>query len=579
MAPICGKDRVFGVITADNLPTGRPLDESDRDGLMLFAAAAGLALENTGLFDRLSVSEARHRLVLDNSPVAILGLAENFTITTWNRGAEAMFGHAAAEVIGRPIESLFPNNPDDYARLVGDVGARGGVREYAIAGVNKKKQPLDLMLSWDGSRPDGAANKEWAVVIRDVTEANKMQRQLIFSEKLSAVGQLISGIAHELNNPLQAVVGYAEILNAPRAPGSEMPTREIKHIADNAARCRKIIDNLLLFVRQGEVKKTTIKVQDVVRASLELLQHKIKKTAGVQVTADLPEEILYAKANFQQIEQVIVNITNNACDAMEGWEGPRKLVISARATDSIIRVSLADTGPGIPEEVCARIFEPFFTTKPEGRGTGLGLPVCRQIVNEHGGELHVETTIGTGTTFWFELALAQPEAAARGATARPAPPRRPRPGVGRCFAPIGRGRAGHPRAARRGAGHGGGHTGSRSAARPVDGRPLRQSRVRAHSTWSSPTCSSMTAPAWTCLPRMGVRHHWVGTRAPAVPVPQRRHPRRGDRRCGQRGGCVHAPEARGPQGALRALINTIPGQTPCAGCLACGDERRTPWPV
>ncbi len=411
MAPICGKDRVFGVIAADNLHTGRPLTESDRDGLMLFAGAAGLALENTGLFDRLSVSEARHRLVLDNSPVAILGLSEDYTINTWNRGAETMFGYTAADVMGKPIESLFSTVALEYAKLVGQVTEHGGVREYAIAGVGKGGKALDLTLSWDGYRPDGAVNKEWAVVIRDVTEAKKMQRQLIFSEKLSAVGQLISGIAHELNNPLQAVVGYAEIINKPRPAGSELPVREIKHIFDNATRCRKIIDNLLLFVRQGEVRKSTIKMQDVIRASLELLQHKIRKTAGVEVTADMPEEPLYAKANFQQIEQVIVNIVNNACDAMEGYDGPRKMRISAQPVESKIHVTLADTGPGIPAEVVAHIFEPFFTTKPEGRGTGLGLPVCRQIVEEHGGELRVDTIVGTGTTFSFELPLAQPETA------------------------------------------------------------------------------------------------------------------------------------------------------------------------
>jgi two-component system NtrC family sensor kinase len=158
VAPILVDNNVHGLFVADNYFSARPLER-----VSLFANAVGLALENSRLFLHLRESEARYRTVLENSPVAVLGVSREHWITTWNRGAESIFGY--------------------------------------------QKRPLDLSLSWGGAHADFWMNNEWTVVIRDVTEAKRLQQQLIQSEKNSAVGQLIASIAHELNNPLQAVVG------------------------------------------------------------------------------------------------------------------------------------------------------------------------------------------------------------------------------------------------------------------------------------------------------------------------------------------------------------------------------------
>lgn len=402
-APVFGKERVFGVITADNYYSKRPLKETDKDGLTLFSNAIGLMLENNMLFQNLKESETRYRTVLESSPVAIIGLSKEHRITTWNRGAESIFGYQTDEIIRKPVTALLPFGSDDaFEHLLAEMMNKGAVREYPLLGKTKTGKTIDISVSWGGAYPDFWMNKEWSIVIRDVSEAKKLQQQIIHSEKLSAVGLLISSIAHELNNPLQAVVGYSELL----AEKCELPNlkEEIRMIVANALRCHKIINTLLLFVRHGETKKTPISIRDAVNNSLELLSYKLKKNNRIQIDCLLPSDMSPVIADFHQIQQVFVNLINNACDAMTGWDGPKKLTIQSSITiDDKIRVEIIDSGPGISKDAQQNIFEPFFTTKSEGKGTGLGLSISKQIICDHGGTMGFQSQVNHGTTFWIEL--------------------------------------------------------------------------------------------------------------------------------------------------------------------------------
>ena len=410
LAPICGKDRVFGIFAADKSYSNCPLDELDKDGLMMFANAAGLALEKNGLLVKLTDSEARHRMVLENSPIAILGLSREHRINTWNRGAEEIFGYRPEEIVGKPLIALMPQGVEgEFKALLADLIEKGSIRDYPIRGVTKGGRPLDLALSWGSSEMDFWMNREWAVVIRDVSEAKKLQLQVVRSEKLSAVGQLISGIAHELNNPLQAVVGFSELLM--ERASKDTSAKNIRPIVENATRCRKIIDNLLLFVRHGGVDKRPMLVHEVVHASVELIQFKLKKNK-VRTEIAVPKDLPCIEGNFQQLQQLIMNLVNNACDALGGWRGRKLISVVASLQESMVRIEITDTGPGIPLDLQTRLFEPFFTTKPEGQGTGLGLSICRQIAADHGGVLEFKSTPGKGTTFWIQLPVSQVEASA-----------------------------------------------------------------------------------------------------------------------------------------------------------------------
>jgi len=431
MAPICGKEKVLGVITADNYFSRRPLVEADREGLRVFANAVGLAMENVQLFDSLRESEAKYRTVLENSPEAVIGLSKELWIVTWNRGAKTTFGYAEQEMMGKPLLALFSTDQAELCQaMITRAMAEGPLRDYAVQGTTKAGKVVDLSVSWGGTQGDFWTNKEWTLVIRDVTEAKRMQQQLIRSEKLSAVGQLISGIAHELNNPLQAVVGYADLLTEElKGPAKEKARpdthsflADLQVITDNAMRCQKIIENLLLFVRQGEIKKKPLDIARAAQAAVDLLHYKLKKAANVEVTSEIPPSLPKGWGNFQQIQQVLINLINNATDAMAGQTTPKMIRIAAAERDGMIRVEVADSGPGIPESVRGRLFEPFFTTKGEGRGTGLGLAVCKQIIEDHGGRMGFRTQLGQGTTFFFELPVSREGIQADALAAPPAPP-------------------------------------------------------------------------------------------------------------------------------------------------------------
>lgn len=241
-------------------------------------------------------------------------------------------------------------------------------------------------------------------------EANRrsnadLQAQLIQAEKLSAVGLLVSSVAHELNNPLTAVYGYCQLAQFQGAPPELQ--EDLEHVRQNALRAKKVVQNLLFFVRRSRSERARLDLNEAVRSALELLEYRLLKTDEVSVLPDLDPDSPEIVGDFQQIVQVLINLINNACDAMETDPGRRgekkKIVIRTRIEDGKVFLSVQDNGRGIPANSRAAIFRPFFTTKEPGRGTGLGLSICRQIVAEHGGSISFSTEEGAGTEFTILL--------------------------------------------------------------------------------------------------------------------------------------------------------------------------------
>ncbi|MBI4063179.1 MAG: response regulator [Elusimicrobia bacterium] len=233
-------------------------------------------------------------------------------------------------------------------------------------------------------------------------QQRQLQDHLMQSEKLSAVGQLISGIAHELNNPLNGITGYAELMLEEECPQSLR--RDLEQIRAHALRCRRIIDNLLLFVRQGSREKKAVDINKVIRSVLTLLEYRLTKADNVEVNF-VPEKLPPVQGDFQQLEQVLVNLIQNAYDALvePRAERPKIINVQARHESGKVYVRVQDNGPGVPPEHREKIFEPFFTTKEAGRGTGLGLAIAWQIVKEHAGGIACQSQAGQGTIFTVDL--------------------------------------------------------------------------------------------------------------------------------------------------------------------------------
>jgi len=245
--------------------------------------------------------------------------------------------------------------------------------------------------------------------------------QLLQTEKLAAMGSLLAGVAHELNNPLSVVLGQTALL---RHHVGEGPTAlRTDKIAKAAERCARIVKNFLALARQRPPELGEVRLNQVVQEAVELLAYPLR-VDDVEVALDLAPDQPVLWADPHQLHQVLVNLITNAHHAMRETPPPRRLTFTTRFDRAAGRVSLAvaDTGPGVPLAIQARIFDPFFTTKPPGQGTGLGLSLCQGIVEGHGGTIRVESPSDQGAVFRIELPVGAPPAIARPTPAPEAPP-------------------------------------------------------------------------------------------------------------------------------------------------------------
>jgi signal transduction histidine kinase len=245
--------------------------------------------------------------------------------------------------------------------------------------------------------------------------------RLLQTEKVAAMGSLLAGVAHELNNPLAVLSGQAQLLRA--TVSDPAVVRRADQIEDAARRCVRIVRNFLALARQQPPERRDTLLNDVVRGAVELLAYELR-TDGVEVVLDLADSVPVLWADPHQLHQVLVNLMANAHQAMRRSQQPRRLVLTTRHQPERGRVQLevADTGPGISPEILAKIFDAFFTTKPAEEGTGLGLTLCQSIVEEHGGAITVHSELGQGARFVVELPVAvRPAPAAETAAPEAAP--------------------------------------------------------------------------------------------------------------------------------------------------------------
>ena len=226
------------------------------------------------------------------------------------------------------------------------------------------------------------------------------QAQLIQSEKLSGLGEFIAGVAHELNNPLTTVMGFSELLQQDNLSPDHKTSVDL--ILKSAQRCQRIVQTLLSFARSHQPERTPINVNPLIEASLDILAYQLR-TGNIEVTTQLDPALPSTFADSHQLQQVFVNIINNSRQAIEGHQPQGQIKITTQTAGPNIRITIQDTGPGIPEANLTKIFDPFFTTKEVGKGTGLGLSLCYGIIKEHGGNIIPTNLPGGGAAFTIEL--------------------------------------------------------------------------------------------------------------------------------------------------------------------------------
>lgn len=248
--------------------------------------------------------------------------------------------------------------------------------------------------------PGAGGAREVVVTLEDVGDRLLTQERLMEHNRLVSVGEMAAGVAHELNNPLTAVLGFSQLVLQQEIDG--LLRRDLEAIAMEARRAGRIVDNLLSFTRRHRHEMHRFSAVESVRKVLELREYECRVN-NVEVVTYLDDATPPTMADGHAIEQVFLNILNNAIQALADAQGRGTITIGTVVVNDRIRVSFADDGPGIPPDVMDRIFEPFYTTKPVGKGTGLGLSICKRIVEQHNGKLTVQSRPGKGAAFVVEL--------------------------------------------------------------------------------------------------------------------------------------------------------------------------------
>ncbi len=388
--PIIAEGQIVGAISAVADEPDR-FTESHLVFLQAAAAQLAMALENARLLALVSSGKTEWERTVDAIGQAFCVVDANGNIRRANRAFSDLVAIPVTDVAGRPWRSALPSHWDEPV-----------ARTLAFAGTaHQQELKTGSRMFTVSALPLGEPAGTVVLVFEDQTERRRLQEQLIQSEKLSAIGQLIAGIAHDLNNPLASVVGFADYLvEEGRAPPElRKPLEAIRQEAERAA---NIVRNLLSFARKQEGERRPQSINVILEATLFLLKNQLmasKVEADLRIDPELPA--VHIDAN--QVQQVFVNLINNAAQAIASSGREGTLVVHARKWLDGVAVTVEDDGPGIPHDVAARIFEPFFTTKAEGEGTGLGLSICQGIIKEHGGRITYAPNPRRGATFRVEL--------------------------------------------------------------------------------------------------------------------------------------------------------------------------------
>ncbi len=350
------------------------------------------------------ISEDKCQHVFENTSDSIFIVsADRLRILEVNRAAQALTGYSCEELRQLSLISLCPFLKDKENEILDDptrvqkiLSAHGNISLH-------RKDHHSVLAEGTASVMNQENGQTIQVFLREVTERRHLEQQLRQAEKLSTLGQLISGVAHELNNPLAVISGYAQLLTM-RPSVEEKIRKDLLKIQRESERASKIVQNFLSFARKQPTEKTNVNLNDLIKVSLELMDYDLR-ASGIQLECNLEPNLPKVFADPNQLEQVLLNIINNAVQAMEGSAREKELKVHTSSDHSRVKVSVSDMGHGIPPAILEKIFDPFFTTKEAGVGTGLGLSISYSIIKEHMGSIYAGNHSKDGAEFTIELPI------------------------------------------------------------------------------------------------------------------------------------------------------------------------------
>jgi len=401
---LAAKDRMLGVLTAAALPDGA-LPQSSIDALRRLAPSVALAIDVQLLGEGERHRHARERMLATalatmDQPVFVLSLDRRVLYA--NDAAVREYGYTLDELTTMTVDVLVASAvPLRAGQDLSRTPANVVVAEHVHRRRDGSQFPATVALSF--IRQDNGSPIGQVLSVRNLTDERRIAEQLRQSEKLAALGELVAGVAHELNNPLAGISAFAQLLLEEELNADQRESaRLIKREADRAV---GVIRDLLLFSRKAGPSTMPIDINGLVQLTLRLRAYSLR-SSGVQVETHLDMDLPEVSGDDQKLQQVILNLIVNAEYAMRRTSTKRLIIRTAREGDTVV-TEVVDTGAGMSEETLQRVFEPFFTTKPAGEGTGLGLSVSYGIVEAHGGTITVESVQGRGTAFRILLPVAK----------------------------------------------------------------------------------------------------------------------------------------------------------------------------
>jgi PAS domain S-box-containing protein len=337
--------------------------------------------------------------------VGILAIDLDDRIESWNAQMEAMYALSRAEALGQPLQDVFP--PEFIEALEGFRNEQGVHHLYKFRLTTRagEQRTANIAVAPLLSRDFVSVGR--IILVDDITERVSLEAQLTQADKLSSIGLLAAGVAHEINTPLAVISSYAQMLSK-QLKGDARLAPVLDKITQQSFRASEIANGLLNFSRTSTTEFRNTDLNQVIRDTLSLLEHQFK-TAEIFVELDLADDLPLVHGNPGKLQQVFLNLLLNAKEAMQGG-GRLHVATLANNGENYIAALVSDSGSGIAAEHLKRIYDPFFTTKTlprpgDRRGTGLGLSVSYGIIQEHAGKIHVESAIGAGTTFRLEFPL------------------------------------------------------------------------------------------------------------------------------------------------------------------------------
>ena len=401
--------RTIAVIGLGRTVGGDFLSSEDVELLESLASYIGIALQNASLYSQLEqkvtdferLKEFNENIV-ESINVGILAVDLDDRIESWNAQMEAMYALSRAEVIGQPMKAVFPLEFVDALDAARNESGVHHLYKFPLTTRAGEQRTANIAIAPLLSREFVTVGR--IVLVDDITERVSLETQLAQADKLSSIGLLAAGVAHEINTPLAVISSYSQLLSK-QMRGDPRLGPVLEKITQQSFRASEIANGLLNFSRTSTTEFRDTNLNQVIRDTLSLLEHQFK-TAQILLDLDLAGELPAIHGNPGKLQQVFLNLLLNAKEAMPGGGHLRVATLVNGHVEAVI----SDSGSGIAPEHLKRIYDPFFTTKTmprpgERRGTGLGLSVSYGIIQEHAGKIHVESVVGSGTTFHLEFPL------------------------------------------------------------------------------------------------------------------------------------------------------------------------------